>query len=97
VISPMDGIGPNDLNIDTLVQRLEQHGAADTDQRTEVIFALPATMEGETTAFYLFRKLANSEVEVTAIARGLAVGEDLQHADEATLVQSLKQRLPYTS
>ena len=54
-------------------------------------------MEGETTAFYLFRKLANSEVEVTAIARGLAVGEDLQHADEATLVQSLKQRLPYPS
>jgi recombination protein RecR len=97
VISPMDGIGPNDLNIDTLVQRLEQYDGANTDQRTEVIFALPATMEGETTAFYLFRKLANSEVEVTAIARGLAVGEDLQHADEATLVQSLKQRLPYTS
>ena len=97
VISPMDGIGPNDLNIDALVQRLEQHDGANTDQRTEVIFALPATMEGETTAFYLFRKLANSEVEVTAIARGLAVGEDLQHADEATLVQSLKQRLPYTS
>ena len=97
VISPMDGIGPNDLNINTLVQRLEAFEAAEEENRPEVIFALPATMEGETTAFYLFRKLANAHVEVTAIARGLAVGEDLQHADEATLVQSLRQRLPYTS
>mgnify|MGYP000915600016 CR=1 FL=1 len=97
VISPMDGIGPNDLNIGTLVQRLEAFEEGEEQERPEVIFALPATMEGETTAFYLFRKLANADVEVTAIARGLAVGEDLQHADEATLVQSLKQRLPYTS
>lgn len=97
VISPMDGIGPNDLNISTLVQRLEAFEVGEEQERPEVIFALPATMEGETTAFYLFRKLANAHVEVTAIARGLAVGEDLQHADEATLVQSLKQRLPYTS
>jgi recombination protein RecR len=66
-------------------------------EQVEVIFALPATMEGETTAFYLFRKLAPLNVRVTAIARGLAVGEDLQHADEATLVQSLRQRLPYTT
>jgi recombination protein RecR len=97
VISPMDGIGPNDLNISNLVQRLEAIEEGNEESRPEVIFALPATMEGETTAFYLFRKLANAHVEVTAIARGLAVGEDLQHADEATLVQSLKQRLPYTS
>jgi len=68
-----------------------------SSDKVEVIFALPATMEGETTAFYIFRKLAPLAVEVTAIARGLAVGEDLQHADEATLVQSLRQRLPYTS
>ena len=97
VISPMDGIGPNDLNIDALVTRLENERTGDDEAAPEVIFALPSTMEGETTAFYLFRKLANTGVEVTAIARGLAVGEDLQHADEATLVQSLKQRLPYTS
>lgn len=97
VISPMDGIGPNDLNIDALVTRLEGMHVDEEGQAPEVIFALPATMEGETTAFYLFRKLANTGAEVTAIARGLAVGEDLQHADEATLVQSLKQRLPYTS
>jgi recombination protein RecR len=53
-------------------------------------------MEGETTAFYLFRKLSSFSVQVTSIARGIAVGEDLQHADEATLVQSLRQRLPYS-
>ncbi len=97
VISPMDGIGPNDLNIETLVRRIASDGNTNKETPTEVIFALPATMEGETTAFYLFRKLANSEVKVTVIARGLAVGEDLQHADEATLVQSLRQRLPYTT
>jgi len=95
VISPMDGIGPNDLHIGSLVERLT---AKDSSQdQMEIIFALPATMEGETTAFYLFRKLAPLQVKVTAIARGLAVGEDLQHADEATLVQSLRQRLPYTT
>ncbi|MDG2209252.1 MAG: recombination protein RecR, partial [Flavobacteriales bacterium] len=60
------------------------------------IFALPTTMEGETSAFYLFRKLAPFSLRVTTIARGVAVGDDLQHADEATLVQSLRQRLPYT-
>lgn len=95
VISPMDGIGPNDLHIGTLVERLTT--IEETKEQMEVIFALPATMEGETTAFYLYRKLAPLQVQVTAIARGLAVGEDLQHADEATLVQSLRQRLPYTT
>jgi len=95
VISPMDGIGPNDLHIGTLVERLTTMDAL--KEKMEVIFALPATMEGETTAFYLYRKLAPLQVQVTAIARGLAVGEDLQHADEATLVQSLRQRLPYTT
>ena len=82
VISPMDGIGPNDLNIDTLVQRLEQHDGADTDQRTEVIFALPATMEGETTAFICFENWPI--LRWVRPSLGLAVSEDLQHADEAT-------------
>lgn len=94
VISPMDGIGPNDLNIETLVERLKRN--TQELPETEVIFALPATMEGETTAFYLFRKLSDLPLKITAIARGLSVGEDLQHADEATLIQSLKQRIPYT-
>ena len=93
VISPMEGVGPNDLNIESLVLRAK---ASADDHKLEIIFALPATMEGETTAFYLFRKLSSFSVQVTSIARGIAVGEDLQHADEATLVQSLRQRLPYS-
>ena len=94
VISPMEGVGPNDLNIESLVIRAAQ---LTQDDDGEIIFALPATMEGETTAFYLFRKLSSFNLQVTSIARGIAVGEDLQHADEATLVQSLRQRLPYTN
>lgn len=96
VISPMDGMGPNDLNIDSLVERAQSAQSANGG-KIEIIFALPTTMEGETTAFYLFRKLAPCKVEVTAIARGVSVGDDLQHADEATLVQSIRQRLPYTN
>ena len=94
VISPMEGVGPNDLNIESPVIRA---GQLTKDDDGEIIFALPATMEGETTAFYLFRKLSSFNLQVTSIARGIAVGEDLQHADEATLVQSLRQRLPYTN
>jgi recombination protein RecR len=90
----MEGVGPNDLNIESLVTRAATIAAHEDG---EVIFALPATMEGETTAFYLFRKLSPFSLKVTSIARGIAVGEDLQHADEATLVQSLRQRLPYTN
>jgi recombination protein RecR len=89
----MEGVGPNDLNIESLVIRAEKIAA---EEDGEIIFALPATMEGETTAFYLFRKLSSFNLQVTSIARGIAVGEDLQHADEATLVQSLRQRLPYS-
>lgn len=96
VISPMDGVGPQDLYIDSLVQRVEKLNVENAGQELEIIFALPTTMEGETTAFYLFRKLAPFSLRVTTIARGVAVGDDLQHADEATLVQSLRQRLPYT-
>lgn len=102
VISPMDGVGPNDLQIESLVNRVAILSASPSSTTTdpqpeiEVIFALPATMEGETTSFYLFRKLASSQVTITAIARGISVGDDLQHADEATLVQSLSQRLPYS-
>ena len=99
VISPMDGVGPSDLTVEALVARC---GNPEWVQGTdglpaEVIFALPTTMEGETTAFYLFKKLEPTGVRVTAIARGIAVGDDLQHADEATLAQSLNQRLPYST
>jgi len=99
VISPMDGVGPSDLTVEALVARCgnpEWVQGAD-GLPAEVIFALPTTMEGETTAFYLFKKLEPTGVRVTAIARGIAVGDDLQHADEATLAQSLNQRLPYST
>ena len=99
VISPMDGVGPSDLTVEALVARCgNPEWVQGTDGLSaEVIFALPTTMEGETTAFYLYKKLEPTGVRVTAIARGIAVGDDLQHADEATLAQSLNQRLPYST
>jgi recombination protein RecR len=90
VISPMDGVGPADLYISDLVDRMRTAPAG-----SELIFALPTTMEGETTAFFLYRKLGELPLRITAISRGVAVGDDLQHADEATLAQSLKTRMPY--
>ncbi len=95
LISPMDGVGPGDLAIQLLVDRLGQTQAAAPDRDIEIIFALPTTMEGETTAFYLFKQLHRPQVRITTLARGVAVGDDLQHADEATLDQSIRRRLPY--
>jgi recombination protein RecR len=89
VISPMDGIGPADLTVDSLVGR-----AADEELK-EIILALPASMEGDTTAFYLAKRLKDQNVLLTALARGVAVGEALQYADDATLSSSLLNRLPY--
>ena len=89
VISPMDGVGPADLNVDSLVSR------AQTEEINEVILALPASMEGDTTAFYLAKRLKETSTLLTALARGVAVGEALQYADEATLSSSLLNRLPY--
>ncbi|MEC8113155.1 MAG: recombination mediator RecR [Bacteroidota bacterium] len=89
VISPMDGVGPADLTVDSLVGR-----AADEELK-EIILALPASMEGDTTAFYLAKRLKDQNVLLTALARGVAVGEALQYADDATLSSSLLNRLPY--
>jgi recombination protein RecR len=89
VISPMDGVGPADLNVESLVKR------AGSEDIKEVILALPGSMEGDTTAFYVAKKLADCNVLLTALARGVAVGEALQYADEATLSSSLLNRLPY--
>ena len=89
VISPMDGVGPADLRVESLIQR------ASKETCREVIFALPTTMEGDTTAFYLDKRLRESQVEITTLARGVAVGDELQYADELTLIRSLQQRLPY--
>jgi len=92
LISPMDGIGPADLFIQSLVERVK-----DSSGKVEVIFALPATMEGETTSFYIFKKLKESNVVVTSLARGVAVGESLQYADEATLSRSIQNRTVYSA
>jgi len=90
IISPMDGIGPNDLFIPALIVKAES-GLVD-----EVILALSPTMEGDTTNFYLFKKLGKSEVAVSTLSRGIAVGSELQYADELTLSRSIQQRTPYT-
>ncbi len=92
VISPMDGIGPSDLFIPSLIDRVQNF-----EEIKEIIFALPATMEGETTSFYLFKKLKSQNIRVTSLARGVAVGESLQYADEATLSRSIENRTLYKS
>ncbi|WP_026473744.1 recombination mediator RecR [Alkaliflexus imshenetskii] len=89
VISPMDGIGPDDLSINPLVEK------ASTGAVSEVIFALSATMEGDTTNFYIYKKLAAFPISVTTIARGVSVGDELEYADEVTLGRSLVNRLPF--
>lgn len=89
LISPMDGIGPQDVEIDSLVQRVEQGGVK------EVILALSATMEGDTTAFYIFRRLSGLNVKVTVIARGVQVGNELEYTDELTLGRSIMNRTPF--
>ncbi len=88
-ISPMDGVGPQDLKIDSLVKRVESGIVK------ELIFALSSTIEGDTTNFYIFRQLKGAEVKVTTIARGIAVGDELEYADEITLGRSIQNRIPF--
>ena len=90
VISPMDGIGPADLEIESLVQRVADGGVK------EIILALSATMEGDTTNFYIFRKLAPYDVRITLIARGVSVGDELEYTDEITLGRSILNRTPFS-
>ena len=89
VISPMDGIGPNDLEIDSLVERVAQGGVK------EVILALSSTMEGDTTNFFISRKLASFPVSLSVIARGISVGDELEYTDEVTLGRSILNRTPF--
>ncbi|NGF56614.1 recombination protein RecR [Parapusillimonas sp. SGNA-6] len=89
LISPMDGIGPSDLKIEALINRIRQ------DNVNEVILALSATMEGDTTIFYLYRKLREFNIQISTIARGIAFGGELEYVDEVTLGRSIMTRVPY--
>ncbi len=91
IISPLEGVGPNDLNIESLVQRIEQ------EPIQEVILAISPTIEGDTTAFYLSRQLEGKNVKISTIARGVAFGGELEYADELTLGRSILGRVPYSA
>ncbi|GMV78319.1 MAG: recombination protein RecR [Chitinophagaceae bacterium] len=88
IISPLDGIGPDKLNIESLVTRVE------TEQTEELIFALSPNIQGDTTIYYIQKKLTNTSCKITTIARGIAFGGELEYADEMTLAKSLQNRLP---
>ena len=89
IISPIEGIGPEDLNIESLVKRVAKDGTS------EIILALPATIEGDTTNFYLFKRLGEFNLRLTTIARGISVGDELEYTDEVTLGRSILNRTPY--
>lgn len=88
LISPIEGIGPQDLSIEALVRRVEN------EKISEIIFALSATPEGDTTSFYIYKKLAEKELQFSTIARGVSIGDELQYADEVTLGRSISNRIP---
>ncbi len=90
VISPMDGVGPSDLQIESLVKRVEEGNVK------EIILALSSTMEGDTTNFYIFRKLAKANVKLSVIARGISIGDELEYTDEVTLGRSIVNRTTFT-
>ncbi len=89
IISPMDGIGPSDIEIDSLVKRVED-GTVD-----EVILALSTTMEGDTTNFFIYKKLKNTTVKISTLARGVSIGDELEYTDEVTLGRSIVNRLNF--
>jgi len=89
LISPIEGMGPDKLKITELITRIQ------SDEVQEVILALPATVEGDTTGFYLFRQMQAHQVKVTTLSKGIAIGDQLEYADEVTLGRSLINRIPY--
>ncbi len=93
IISPMDGIGPGDLTISSLEEKV----SAPENEIREVILALPTTMEGDTTNFYIFRRLKEADIRISTIARGIAIGDDLEYADEITLGRSIVNRTDFES
>ena len=90
LISPIDGVGPADLKIDSLLERVKG------GKIREVIFALSTTMEGDTTIFYINKNLSNFDIKISTIARGIPVGDELEYTDEVTLGRSILKRIPYT-
>jgi recombination protein RecR len=90
IINPMDGIGPNDLTINRLEERIK------SGTISEIILALSTTMEGDTTCFYLYRKFSDYPISISSIARGVAIGDELEYADEVTLGRSILNRLPFS-
>ncbi|MCF8352087.1 MAG: recombination mediator RecR [Bacteroidales bacterium] len=89
IISPMEGIGPNDLNIGSLVKRISEH------ETVEVILALPTTVEGDTTNYFIYKKLKDFNISISTIARGISIGDELEYADEVTLGRSILNRTPF--
>tara|TARA_B100001741_G_C16428335_1_gene539692 strand:- start:451 stop:960 length:510 start_codon:yes stop_codon:yes gene_type:complete len=90
LISPIDGINPNDIRIEELIDRIEKQNVE------EIIFALSTTMEGDTTNYYLFRKLKKHNIKISSIARGIAIGDELEYTDEITLGAAISSRTPYS-
>jgi recombination protein RecR len=88
IISPLDGVGPEQLTIDSLVQRIS------AEEISEIIFALNPNIQGDTTVYYIAKKLKNTPVKITTIARGIAFGGELEYADEMTLAKSISNRIP---
>lgn len=91
MISPLDGIGPDQLTIEALANRTK------TDETTEIVFALSPTIQGDTTIYYIRKKLNDPKLKFTTIARGIAFGGELEYADEMTLAKSIRNRLPVDS
>lgn len=89
IISPMDGIGPSDLEIDSLVRRVEEGNTE------EIILALSTTMEGDTTNFFIFKKLKNTNIKISTLARGVSIGDELEYTDEVTLGRSIVNRMNF--
>lgn len=89
IISPIEGVGPNDLNIESLVEKIS------SDEIDELILALSSTLEADTTNFYIFKVLSEFDVKITTIARGISVGDELEYTDEVTLGRSISRRIPY--
>ncbi len=90
-ISPMEGIGPNNLKIESLIDKVKAGNVK------ELVFALSSTMEGDTTNFYIYRQLKDLDVKISAIARGISVGDELEYADEVTLGRSILNRIPFAT